>query len=114
MPTPDESGTYVAGRIFGGQFCVSVSIEVVREGDYIMFNRQGTRVRRVKSVHRGRKHNYAQFEPCRANPFKSQRINLRDVQSVWRPQPTLEVRDKDPPKLLPAEWKASIRRPVDE
>jgi hypothetical protein len=95
MPSPDESGTFKVGRIFGGQFCLQISIEEIQRGDYIEFYKQGNRCRRVKAVHRGRKHNYAQFEPCRANPFKSQKINLKDINKVWRPQAEL-VLWKDP------------------
>lgn len=112
----EESGTYVTGRIFGGQFCVRVPNDEVREGDYIEFCKQGTRCRRVKSVHRGRKHNYVQFDPSRYNPFKSQRIDMREVTGVWRPQPTLELWEdpeggKKREKPLLPEWKGSVRKP---
>lgn len=87
----DESGEYVVGRIFDAQFCLQIPIDHLESGDYIEFYRQGMRCRRVKSVHKGRKHNYVQFYPCRACPFKNQRINLKDIDKAWRPQPTLEL-----------------------
>ena len=95
MTHPDESGTFKVGRIYGAQLCLQISNEDVERGDYIEFYRRGQRCRRVKDVHRGRKHNYVQFEPCLVNPFKNQKINLKDIRSVWRPQPEL-VLWKDP------------------
>ena len=86
MPSPEESGTFTPGRIFGGQLCSQVPVEGVCAGDYIVFVLHGTRTRRVKSVHHGRKHHYVQFEPCKYNAFKKQRINIRDIKSVWRIQ----------------------------
>ncbi len=81
---PDESGTFLVGKVCDGKFCTEVPIDDIQQGDYIQFYRQGTRCRCVKDVHRGRKHNYVKFVPFKSTPFKNQRINLKDIQSVWR------------------------------
>lgn len=84
--SPDQSGEFTPGRIFAGNFCLKVPTDEVLAGDFIEFYRQGMRVRQVKSVHRGRKHNYVQFHPSKYNAFKSQKINIKDIKSVWRIQ----------------------------
>ena len=81
---PDESGSFRVGKVFGGRFCVQVPICTLAAGDFIEFYRDGMRVRRVVEVHRGRKHNYATFERLLANPFRSQKVNLKDIRSAWR------------------------------
>ena len=86
IKTPDQSGETTRCRIFGGKTCQQVPTDEVRAGDYIEFNRRGLRVRLVDTVHRGRKHNYVQFVPSKYNPFKNQRVNLKEVKSVWRQQ----------------------------
>lgn len=92
---PEESGVFTPGKVFEGKFCVQVSIEDMREGDYIEFYRQGFRVRRVKEVHRGRKHSFVQYEPSKYNEFKKQQVSLKDIKAVWRPQSKRRKKPKE-------------------
>jgi len=94
-PSPDQSGEFSIGRIFGGQFCMRVPTEYVCPGDYIEFYRQGMRVRQVRTVHRGRKHKFVQFVPSKYNAFRSQKVKLQDIKGVWRIQGELKLW-KDP------------------
>lgn len=87
MPaSPEESGVFTPGKIFEGKFCVQIPIGDVQKGDYIEFYRQGRRTRKVKGVVKTKKHTYVQIEQSKYNPFKNQRVDVKDIYSVWRPQ----------------------------
>lgn len=62
-----------------------VSVDEVMPGDYVEFESSGHRIRRVKKVHRGRKHEYVRVEPLpNITVLKNRKIELRSVHKVWR------------------------------
>lgn len=71
--------------LIGGVPHEEVSKDDIQPGDYIEFELEGRRCRRVKDVHLGRKRRYIQFEPFeKVRDFKCTKIDPCLVVRVWR------------------------------
>jgi hypothetical protein len=68
----------------GGFWHREISVEEVQPGDWVEFNRQGYRIRRVQGVHVGRKHRYIRFRPGKVPVFKNRTLKFEEVRRVWR------------------------------
>ena len=74
-------------KLLAGQIHFQIPVAEVTGSDYIEFNRQGLRIRKVKDVHYGRKHQYISFEPLPSvTVFKKRKIHPREVLRAWRKQ----------------------------
>jgi len=69
-----------------GRWHYQVNKEEVQSGDYIEFDRQGLRTRKVLTVKRTRKGAVVvSFEPlAHITVFKKRKVDLREVRRVWR------------------------------
>ena len=78
-------------RKFGGNICVQISIDEVREGDYIMYWDSGHRVGRVQKNHKGYKHRWVKLYASMWNGHvlrRSKKIKPKLIRSAWRKQAT--------------------------